>query len=81
MNVRDLTEFKVVKGTTWKPSHDEIGTSFCCDVCGQNVFYVWQVPPACDHGGASLEELHRLNTALLADLLDAKRRIAELENS
>lgn len=49
MNVRKLEQFKVAKGTTWKPSHDAYGTSFVCSECGHNEFYKDKVPKPCKH--------------------------------
>ena len=48
-NVRRLKEHEVIKGTTWKPSHDGFGTSFVCDECGHNEFYKDTVPEPCKH--------------------------------
>ncbi len=49
MSVRQLPQFQVVQGTTWKPSHDEFGTSFQCTECGHNEFYKDEIPPPCSH--------------------------------
>ncbi len=49
INVRNLPEFQEIPGTTWKPSHDEFGTSFQCTVCGEYRFYQDQIPVPLEH--------------------------------
>lgn len=63
INVRDLTEFKVVPLTTWSPSHDEFGTSFQCVKCGHNEFYSAVIPPPCKHEPEPYEQaMHKKRT-------------------
>jgi len=50
IDARKLPEFEVIHGTTWKPSHDELGTSFQCIKCGAHKFYETEIPEPCDHG-------------------------------